>query len=185
MEENMIVERARMFALAAHSSINQRRKYTGEPYIVHPYNVAQIIKSITTRPDMIAAAYLHDVVEDTEITNDIILREFGYDIAQMVYFLTDISRPHHGSREIRKRLDRNHIASAGYAPQTIKVADLIDNTSSIEEHDPNFAKVYMSEKILLLDVLKLANTDLRTIAIKQVVSYKAKNPPKVTKNDKK
>jgi hypothetical protein len=68
-----------------------------------------------------------------------------------VRWLTDVSRPEDGNREIRKRIDREHTAQAPAIVKTIKLADLIDNSRSIIAHDPDFAHVYLREKRLLLD----------------------------------
>ena len=61
----------------------QLRK-SGEPYIIHPLNVAGILAELHAGPDTICAGLLHDVVEDTECTNEDIAKEFGTDIAEMV-----------------------------------------------------------------------------------------------------
>lgn len=148
-----IIERARVFATAAHAAVAQVRKYTGEPYIVHPFEVAMTVKQIGGTPEMVAAAFLHDTVEDTGVTMETIEREFGPEIAEIVFFLTDVSRPEHGNRAARKAIDRAHIAKADARAQTIKLADLISNCSSIVKYDPEFAKVYLEEKRLLLEVL--------------------------------
>jgi (p)ppGpp synthase/HD superfamily hydrolase len=147
------VEKARIFATAAHAAVDQRRKYTNAPYIVHPAEVASIVKSVGGTPDMIAAAWLHDVVEDTKVTNEIITQEFGSIIAGLVGWLTDISKPEYGNREFRKRMDREYIFNAPAEAQTVKLADLISNTKSIMKYDPNFAVIYLKEKRLLLEVL--------------------------------
>jgi (p)ppGpp synthase/HD superfamily hydrolase len=147
------VEKARIFATAAHAAVDQRRKYTGAPYIVHPAEVASIVKRVGGTPDMIAAAWLHDVVEDTKVTNEIITQEFGSIIAGLVGWLTDISKPEYGNREFRKRMDREYIFNAPAEAQTVKLADLISNTKSIMQYDPNFAVIYLKEKRLLLEVL--------------------------------
>lgn len=57
-------ERAREFATEAHKSIDQRRKYTNQPYIVHPLTVAELVRTVPHTEEMIAAALLHDVVEE-------------------------------------------------------------------------------------------------------------------------
>lgn len=147
-------QRALAFAKAAHESVNQKRKYTGQDYIVHPIAVAEIVRSVTHTSDMIAAALLHDTVEDTPTELCDIDDEFGYDIAELVYWLTDVSKPSDGNRKVRKEVDRQHIAKAPVAAKTIKLADLIDNTSSIRELDPDFWRVYRHEKLRLLEVLK-------------------------------
>ena len=149
-----IVERALIFATAAHAAVGQLRKYTYEPYIVHPAEVASIVESVEgSTYEMIAAAWLHDVVEDTGVSNEIIKQEFGEEVAELVGWLTDVSRPEQGNRATRKAIDRAHTAMAPAAAQTIKLADLISNTRSIMEHDEAFAKVYLSEKRMLLEVM--------------------------------
>ncbi|WP_137392258.1 HD domain-containing protein [Rhodoligotrophos defluvii] len=147
-------ERALEFAAAAHGSINQTRKYTGEPYIVHPIAVAEIVRSVPHTEAMIAAALLHDVVEDTPVTIEEIERAFGPEVAALVDWLTDVSRPQHGNRRTRKHLDLLHTAKAPPEAKTIKLADLIDNTRTIAKHDPGFWTVYRREKQALLEVLK-------------------------------
>jgi (p)ppGpp synthase/HD superfamily hydrolase len=156
-----IIEKARVFATAAHASAAQLRKYTNEPYIVHPAEVAGIVDSIEgATAEMVAAAWLHDVVEDTGVTIEIIRAEFGEKVAELVGWLTDVSRPDHGNRAARKAIDRAHTAMASAEAQTIKLADLISNCTSIVEHDENFAKTYLEEKRLLLEVLTKGDSTL-------------------------
>lgn len=139
------------FARRAHGE--QRRKYTGAPYIEHPIEVAGLVQSVTTDTDVIAAALLHDVIEDTRFGYTDILVAFGRRVAKLVEEVTDVSRPCDGNRAKRKALDRDHLASASPEGQTIKLADLLSNTSSIMAHDRDFAKVYIPEKRALLGVL--------------------------------
>ena len=115
--------------------------------------VAEIVKTVAYTPEMIAAALLHDVVEDTDASLEDILHRFGSAVADLVRDLTDVSQPEDGNRATRKALDRAHTAQASAAAKTIKLADLISNSRSIVEFDPKFAKVYLKEKALLLDVL--------------------------------
>lgn len=160
-----IVERAKIFATAAHAAVNQRRKYTEEPYIVHPEQVANFVANVPgATPEMIAAAWLHDVVEDTEVTNDLITEIFGDVVGEYVGWVTDVSRPEYGNREMRKKMDRDYIAAAPGQAQTIKLADIISNCSSIMMHDPAFAKVYFEEKRLLLTVLTKGDVGLYNYA---------------------
>lgn len=155
-----IVEKARTFAVAAHAAAAQLRKYTNEPYIVHPREVAQIVGTVPHSYEMLAAAWLHDVVEDTGVTIEVIREEFGADIAELVGWLTDVSRPEQGNRATRKAIDRAHTAMAPKDAQTIKLADIISNCTSIKEHDAEFAKVYFEEKRLLLEVLTKGDAEL-------------------------
>ena len=154
------------FATAAHG--DQKRKYTNDPYINHPIAVAEIVETVPHTQEMIAAALLHDVVEDTDVTLDQIKDKFGSKVSDLVGWLTDISRPEDGNRRTRKALDREHSANAPAEAQTIKLADLIHNTISIAEHDPNFWKVYREEKIELLKVLTKGDRSLMNRAQQQV-----------------
>jgi (p)ppGpp synthase/HD superfamily hydrolase len=147
-----LTNQARLFAAAAHAG--QVRKYTNEPYINHPAAVVALVAIRPHTPEMLVAAWLHDAVEDTNVTLGQIRHLFGDTVARLVDELTDVSRPEDGSRSKRKALDRAHTAKASPDAKTIKLADLIDNTKSITEHDPDFARVYLAEKALLLEVPK-------------------------------
>ena len=160
--------RARVFATAAHAAVGQLRKYTFEPYIVHPAEVVAILKTVDHTPEMIAAAWLHDVVEDTGVTLELVRREFGDSVADLVGWLTDVSRPDHGNRAARKAVDRAHTAAAPAEAQTIKLCDLISNTRSIVEHDEKFARTYLAEKRLLLEVMTKGDPELLARARAQI-----------------
>lgn len=164
-----IVHKAQVYAMAAHAAVGQKRKYTGEPYIVHPAEVARIVASVPgSTEDMVAAAWLHDVVEDTGVTYTDIHMSFGPEIAELVAWLTDISKPGDGNRAFRKAMDREHTAAAPAEAQTIKLADLISNSKSIVQHDPEFAKTYLEEKRLLLEVMTKGDPGLHAEASKYV-----------------
>ncbi len=162
---------AKAFAILAHESIGQKRKYTGEPYYVHPIAVCTIVETVTHDPIVRAAALLHDVVEDTPVTIELVRHQFGDKAADLVADLTDVSRPEDGNRAIRKALDRQHSALACADAQTIKLADLIDNSKSILKHDPKFARVYIKEKIELLKVLTKGNAQLKAQAEQQIARH--------------
>lgn len=144
-----IVEKAKMLATIAHDG--QVRKYTFEPYINHCEEVAHILTCHAPHleDEVYAAAWMHDVVEDTPITIDMVELLLGYHIATFVDDLTDCPLSA-GNREQRKRFDRHRLRYSSSEAKTIKCADLISNTKSIVEHDPNFARVYLKEKELLL-----------------------------------
>lgn len=165
MVQPSLEQRALDFARAAHESIDQRRKHTGEPYIVHPIAVAELVKTVPHTPEMIAAALMHDVVEDTPIGLEAIRSEFGDGVATLVDWLTDVSRPSDGNRRIRKRLDLDHLAAAPAEAQTIKFADLIDNSRTISVHDRGFWPVYRREMLDLLYALKRGDEALRRQAL--------------------
>jgi (p)ppGpp synthase/HD superfamily hydrolase len=144
----------------------QKRKYTYEPYTVHLDAVADLVAKAGASDVLVAAAYLHDTLEDTETTLGELEREFGGDIASLVLELTDVyvSGAGHGNRATRKAKEAFRLATVSPAAQTIKLADLIDNTKSIVERDPNFAKVYLREKAELLKVLTKGDRRLRAKA---------------------
>lgn len=147
-----LVKKALEFATKAHEG--QTRKYTGEPYINHPIEVMQIVSTVQHTEEMLAAALLHDVVEDCGVQLREIFDNFSPDVCYMVNDLSDYSVKTDGNREQRKAIDRMWIAGAKPRSKTIKLADLISNSKSICEHDKKFAKVYIKEKELLLEVLK-------------------------------
>lgn len=163
-----LVEKARVFATAAHSGIGQVRKYTDEPYIYHPLCVVTILKMsvLGVTSEMLAAAWLHDVVEDTQITQELITDEFGNQIGDYVYGLTNKSNKFDGNRVERKAIDALFLAQQCAEVQTIKYADLIHNTASIVRYDPKFAKVYLPEKLSLLKAMTLGDKNLRSRALK-------------------
>jgi len=160
--------RAQEYATRCHDAISQKRKYTGEPYINHPAAVVELVRSVPHTEAMLCAAWLHDTVEDTHATLWGIERMFTPEIASLVEMLTDVSTTADGNRAARKARDRLHTAAALPAAKTIKLADLIDNTRSITAHDPVFAKVYLAEKDLLLEVLREGDTTLWEIAYAQL-----------------
>jgi GTP pyrophosphokinase len=87
IKQTKALDKALVYATKAHSS--QFRK-SGEPYVIHPILVAGIVASITNNESMTIAALLHDVVEDTEITIEEILENFGKDVSYLVEGLTKI-----------------------------------------------------------------------------------------------
>lgn len=162
-----LVRKASVVARISHAG--QVRKYTGEPYIEHPKRVAEIIESLYPASyEMLAAAWLHDTVEDTAVEIDDIRILFGDAVADLVGWLTDASKPEDGNRKVRKQIDLEHIAKAPWPAKAVKLADLIDNTGSIVQYDPDFARVYLQEKVALLSVLTDADDDLWDEAAKQV-----------------
>lgn len=150
-----LAEKAYLVAKTAHAAVGQKRKYTGEDYIHHPVEVANILRKAGYNSEEIqAAALLHDLQEDTHITNEFIRKEFGDYVATLVDGLSNVSRPEDGNRATRKEIDRKHIAKQSSMCKTIKLADIISNSKSILEHDWEFARVYLKEKMALLGVLK-------------------------------
>lgn len=146
--------KAKEFATAAHARIGQKRKYSGEDYIVHPAEVAELVRSVPHTEEQLAAAWLHDTVEDTGVTFGEIYLQFGLAVLRLVEDLTDVSKPEHGNRAARRTIDLEHTRKGSPEAHTVKLADLISNSRSIIERDLGFAKVYLPEKARLLPVLR-------------------------------
>jgi (p)ppGpp synthase/HD superfamily hydrolase len=159
---NPLVAHAADYAKIVHAS--QQRKYTGEPYFNHLVEVAVTLEWADCRPEVVAAGYLHDSIEDTSTTSVDLQHLFGPEVARLVEQVTDVSRPGDGNRAFRKKLDAEHLARATPEAMTIKLADILSNTRSIVECDPNFAKTYLKEKKFLLPLLSRGNNVLWQIA---------------------
>jgi hypothetical protein len=149
-----LVTRAREFATTAHRRIDQRRKYSNQPYDTHLHAVAKIVSEVLDDDEAVAAAWLHDTLEDTPATYEDIEENFGEAVATLVAELTDSSLPSDGNRAVRKAIDRARLARASPRAKTVKLADLIDNCRDIVSHDARFGRVFVTEASLLLEVLE-------------------------------
>lgn len=149
------IQKAIDFGLAAHG--NQRRKYTGDLYFTaHCVPVAEAVKEGGGTEDMVIAALLHDTIEDTDVMVEDIRREFGERVARLVLELTDVYTKEAYpdlNRAARKKLEAERMAKVSDEAKLIKLCDMADNTKSITEHDPGFAKVYLKEKAYLLEMM--------------------------------
>ena len=149
------------------------RKYTGEPYMVHCISVARKVLEHTFSDDPVVAAILHDTVEDwpDRASFEEVRRLFGSNVERMVRQTTKKSQPEDGNRAKRKAIDNAWFSAADPDSQTIKLADLIDNTRTILFHDPDFAKVYMQEKRDLLTTMTRGDPTLYFEAKRMVDEY--------------
>ena len=170
MSANARIASAMLFAAQAHQG--QVRKYTGEPYINHPIAVSDLVRRVSTDENMIIAALLHDTLEDTDVSAFDIWQRFGSDVEGLVSGLTDPVIE--GNRATRKAAAKAHLAEGDCRVKTIKLADLIDNTKSIVQHDPKFAKVYLAEKEELLTVLTQGDRHLFNVATQLLWESKAR-----------
>jgi len=160
------IERAQAMAHAAHDSINQKRKYGNLPYWVHTDAVAEIVALHGGTKDMIAAAHLHDVLEDVQPSDKAgiyqaacIGTQFGEPVLRFVWELTNLytkeARPG-WNRAKRKEEEHKRLAAISDEAKVIKLADILDNAQTIgddKEHLP-FAVVWLGEKLHLLPLLK-------------------------------
>jgi guanosine-3',5'-bis(diphosphate) 3'-pyrophosphohydrolase len=149
-----LVQKAAQFAAKAHSG--QLRRYTNAPYFTHCEAVAHAVAAAGADEVTIAAAYLHDVLEDTDATIDELIEAFGPGIAEIVADLTNVytkAAYPKLSRAQRKRLETERLAHISPRAKIIKRADIADNTLTIVERDPKFAAIYLPEKKAMLAVL--------------------------------
>lgn len=162
-----LIERAALVSRIAHRAVGQLRKYTNEPYHLHPEAVAQMVSQVEgVTTNMICAAYLHDVLEDTQVMPIDIATDFNAEVMTLVHELTDqFEDPSYGNRAYRKRLEAARLSTISAAAQTIKYADLIHNTESIVRHDPGFAQVYLPEKRRILEVMNQGDEVLYRLAM--------------------
>jgi (p)ppGpp synthase/HD superfamily hydrolase len=154
MSRDDLTERARRFAQQAHEG--QVRRYTGEPYVAHAERVAMAVARLTGDPEVIAAAFLHDVLEDTNTTQETLEALFGGRVAGIVVELTNVYTAERFptiNRAQRKGLERLRLATTSEAARLIKREDVRDNLPSIERHDQKFAMHYRAEAAALLAVL--------------------------------
>ena len=149
-----ITEQAELFATAAHSAIGQTRAFSDGmiPYIIHPERVAQLVSEAQGSAQMRAAAWLHDVVEDTNITIGQIKWHFGDMVADYVAGLTE-DKESYPTKAERKRAVADGLKNAPIEIRTIKVADLIANMEDlvlnyekIKEEAPEFPDRYLNQQ---------------------------------------
>ena len=127
--DTSLFDRAVMFATMAHAGTERRCK--GYPYIIHPLEAAAIVATMTADQDILAAAVLHDTIEDTTATVADLEREFGKRIAALVVAETDDKCAPDGtplSWHERKQRDIDHLAAA---PQEVKMVALGDKLSNM------------------------------------------------------
>ena len=158
-----LLARATLFADRAHDG--QLRKFTGLPYIGHPMEVMQIVRGVCDDDEVAAAAVLHDVIEDCDVTYTDLVLEFGENVARMVYQVTNAADDDKdGDRIARAFINRQIMMNAPANAQTIKLADIISNLSGIDialECDPAWAKMYLEEKVDMINILTRGNAILK------------------------
>lgn len=178
-----LLEQVTQFASDAHGS--QRRKFIDEPYIAHPIRVMERCKEYTSDPAVLAAALLHDVLEDTPITKEEISR---FLLTQMddattkrtillVDELTDRfvkSAYPQLNRRTRKSREAERLAATSGDAQTIKYADIIDNSAEFASQETDFTHVFLRECHSLLKKMDKGNPALRERAMKIVEAEIAK-----------
>lgn len=127
-----LLDRAIVFAVQAHHNTERRGK--GFPYIVHPMEAVEIVATITPDQELLAAAALHDTIEDTEVTVEDIRREFGDRVAELVHaesdqFTDGISEE--DSWHDRKQAAIDRLAAASREAKIVAMGDKLSNMRAI------------------------------------------------------
>jgi (p)ppGpp synthase/HD superfamily hydrolase len=173
-----LTQKARRFAELAHGlvlngqgELGQRRKGSNEPYTKHLSEVAKLVAENGGDQAQIAAAWLHDVVEDTPIPLSHVLAVFGSDVAQLVQELTDqfTKQNYPGlNRHQRKAKEVERLSKISDRAKTIKYADFVSNLESVSVLGPNFGEVYTREVAEALKTMHGGDEHLRSAAVVSV-----------------
>lgn len=156
------------FATKKHEG--QFRKDGKTPYISHPKRVAELVRKYVLDHgmaydpfgygrSMVAAAFLHDTVEDCGVTMEYLRDDFGPLISDLVDWMTNKTHDMKLPRAERKRLDRERLAKAPKMAKIIKLLDRIDNLTDTGLSE-EFRKRYGKESLLLVEVLRDADEGL-------------------------
>ena len=157
----------------------QMRKYSNDRYIVHPIRVMETCMNYTSKTALLAAALLHDVLEDTAVTETELLHyletlmdtEAAHETLNLVVELTDVyikeAYPHL-NRKQRKERETERIEETSADAQTIKYADILDNCKEITAADPNFAPRFLKECMTILQAAPKGNSELYRLVYNSV-----------------
>lgn len=145
-------EKAILFAEQAH----QGQQYGLYPYIYHPKQVAEIAEEIGFDEDTIVACILHDVIEDTPISYNDVKKEFGEDVAEIVYAVTDEL-----GRNRKERHDKTY-PKIKANPKAIatKLCDRIANVREAKESGSKMLSMYKKEHLEFYTQLYTPSSDL-------------------------
>lgn len=148
-----LILKAAALATTAHGG--QKRKYSGRPFVEHPMRVAgrvSILDDVTE--EEVAAAWLHDVIEDCDPIYIEIIQQFPERVNELVLELTNPSKKHPNiDRKSRKALDRAHFVHVNRWTKIIKLVDRIDNIRDMDGAEAGFRFLYIQESMLLANVL--------------------------------
>jgi myo-inositol-1(or 4)-monophosphatase len=127
-----LLDRAIVFAVKAHHNTERRGK--GFPYIVHPMEAVEVVATITPDQELLAAAVLHDTIEDTDVTVEQICAEFGDRVANLVHaesdrFVEGLSEAESWRDRKQEAIDR--LAAAPHDAKIVALGDKLSNMRAI------------------------------------------------------
>lgn len=151
-DPNAVVFEASAFAARAHR--HQVRKDRETPYVSHVFRVCLVVRQVFgfDDPQVLAAALLHDTIEDTSTDCDDILERFGPNVARWVAALTKDMRLPHDERE---EVYRTTLANAEWQVKVCKLADVYDNLNDSRHLSPNARRRTAEKSRLYLDAIRL------------------------------
>jgi (p)ppGpp synthase/HD superfamily hydrolase len=117
------------YELLARKHGGQKQRVNGNPYVEHPLAVARDVSEAGFEPEMVAAALLHDIVEDSDVTVDELRERFGEQVAGLVEAMTDEGEVEPYER--RKALHRERVVAAGPEAAAIFAADKLNNVRTL------------------------------------------------------
>jgi len=127
-----LLDRAIIFAVQAHHNTERRGK--GFPYIVHPMEAVEIVATMTTDQELLAAAALHDTIEDTDVTYEQIREAFGERVANLVHAESDQFTEGVSEEESwhdRKKAAINRLAATSHDAKIVAMGDKLSNMRAI------------------------------------------------------
>lgn len=127
-----LLDRAIVFAVKAHAGTERRGK--GYPYIVHPMEAVEIVATMTADQELLAAAILHDTVEDTEVTVEQLKAEFGERVASLVADESDVmpeGMTEEASWHQRKQDAIDRLSKASHDAKMVALGDKLSNMRAI------------------------------------------------------
>ena len=130
--DSTLLDKAIVFAARAHKDTERRGK--GFPYIAHPLEAMAIVATMTNDQELLAAACLHDVLEDTDVTYEEIKKEFGQRVADLVNAESDEvfdNMSASDSWKMRKQIAIDHLAKASRDVQIVAMGDKLSNMRAI------------------------------------------------------
>lgn len=171
--DSPLIAKARAMATAAHEG--QVRDWGGGPYIQHPARVAAMVAELPGATEaMVAAAWLHDVVEDTDVRLEQIDRDFGDAVANLVMWMTNPEKLRTENRLTYKLRTFARLAQAPIQARQIKICDRIDNVRDTPPEPAaarSFGRTYARESRMLFESICFGTPpELCGVLIKEIIA---------------
>lgn len=160
MTDLELLQYARQYAIEHH-----KNTYGGKPYAFHLDQVYDLAVKFNLGIEYQIASYLHDIVEDTPVTKDMLIPVFGHHIATMVYCVSGFGENRKERQENIKEKMKNYPASIN-----LKMIDRLANMINSKLDNPKLYKMYCKEHIELAPIFSQGNMDIFNEIVKLVES---------------